>query len=499
MFFYTFLPKLINMSLTAGVAVVFVLLARLLLRRMPKAISYALWGVVLFRLLCPVSLPSGLSLLGLLDAPASPQGALASRVEYISPDIVHTENPQVSLPIPGVGEAITQALPQGEEQLAADPLEAPMAIATYVWMAGVLAMGVWGAASYIRLRRRLITASPLGSGVYLADEIPTPFVLGLLRPKIYLPSSLEEGERPYILLHERLHIRRLDHVVKALSFAALCIHWFNPLVWLAFVLAGRDMEMSCDEAVVRRLGDGILADYTSSLLRLAAGGNLSAGISPAFGEGDTGGRIRNLARRKRPAVWAVSAAIAACIILAAALLTNPPEKPQTPLLPNSLEGTAYEVQEWLDYRQSGEMPWGGRREINLDAFPGVTFRWMPEQVEAVLDSGEILPLYSGMPVWSVYFADLTGDGLPELCSALSMGSGIVDDRVILYDYANGASYSLEDRMANDYSLSLEEGRLVVTRRPFGSAQEAERGYLVYQDEAIQILPLETSDAEAPNL
>ena len=317
MFFYTFLPKLINMSLTAGVAVVFVLLARLLLRRMPKAISYALWGVVLFRLLCPVSLPSGLSLLGLLDAPASPQGALASRVEYISPDIVHTENPQVSLPIPGVGEAITQALPQGEEQLAADPLEAPMAIA-------------------------------------------------------------------------------------------------------------------------------------------------------------------------------------ACVILAAALLTNPPEKPQTPLLPNSLEGTAYEVQEWLDYRQSGEMPWGGRREINLDAFPGVTFRWMPEQVEAVLDSGEILPLYSGMPVWSVYFADLTGDGLPELCSALSMGSGIVDDRVILYDYANGASYSLEDRMANDYSLSLEEGRLVVTRRPFGSAQEAERGYLVYQDEAIQILPLKTSDAEAPN-
>ena len=130
----------------------------------------------------------------------------------------------------------------------ADPLEAPMAIATIVWLTGAAAMVLYGAVSLVRLRQRLVGAVPLERGVYLADHIDTPFVLGLFRPKIYLPSALPEGERGYILLHERHHIRRLDHAVKLLAFLALCIHWFNPLVWLMFVLLGRDMEMSCDEA-----------------------------------------------------------------------------------------------------------------------------------------------------------------------------------------------------------------------------------------------------------
>ena len=136
--FYTFLPKILNMSLTASVAIVFVLLLRLLLKKAPKVISYALWGVVLIRLLCPISIESGFSLFGLFDTPTAHMTERTSSVEYIPSNIVHTEYPEVVLPVPGIGEAITEVLPQGEEQLRADPMEAPMSIATYVWMGGNL-------------------------------------------------------------------------------------------------------------------------------------------------------------------------------------------------------------------------------------------------------------------------------------------------------------------------------------------------------------------------
>ena len=227
MFFYTFLPVLLNMSLTASVVIVFVLLLRLLLKKAPKVISYALWGIVLFRLLCPISIASGLSLFGLLDTPVATSGTLASSIAYIPSDIVHTEYPTVVLPAPGIGEAISETLPQGEEQLAADPLEAPTAIATYIWMAGVVAMGIYAVVSYLRLRRKLMTASLVRENIYLADEITSPFVMGLIHPKIYLPSSLGEREQSYVVMHEQHHIRRLDHIMKVLAFIALSIHWFN--------------------------------------------------------------------------------------------------------------------------------------------------------------------------------------------------------------------------------------------------------------------------------
>ena len=326
MAFYTFLPKILNMSLTASVAIVFVLLLRLLLKKAPKVISYALWAVVLIRLLCPVSIESGLSLFGLLDTPTVDMTEHSSAVEYIPSNIVHTEFPEVVLPVPGVGEAITEVLPQGEEQLRADPLEGPIFIATYVWWGGILVMAIYGIVTYLRLRRKLITASPLRDNIYLADDIDSPFVMGLFRPKIYLPSAMEEREQSYILLHEQHHIRRLDHVVKAVAFVALCIHWFNPLVWVAFILSGKDMEMSCDEAVVRKLGTQIRADYTASLLSLATGKRIIAGMPLAFGEGNTKGRIRNLANWKKPAFWVVLVAVIACIVLAVCLLTNPETK-----------------------------------------------------------------------------------------------------------------------------------------------------------------------------
>ncbi len=592
MAFYTFLPKILNMSLTASVAIIFVLLLRLLLKKAPKVISYALWAVVLIRLLCPVSIESGLSLFGLFDTPTVDMTEHSSAVEYIPSNIVHTEFPEVVLPVPGVGEAITEVLPQGEEQLRADPLEGPIFIATYVWWGGMLVMAIYGIVTYLRLRRKLITASPLRDNIYLADDIDSPFVMGLFRPKIYLPSAMEEREQSYILLHEQHHIRRLDHVVKALAFVALCIHWFNPLVWLAFILSGKDMEMSCDEAVVRKLGTQIRADYTASLLSLATGKRIIAGMPLAFGEGNTKGRIRNLAKWKKPAVWVVIVAVIVCIILAVCLLTNPEEKEQDlsflnyknlPMLAyqtetldciypdahgvanGSIEGKllgdflneavwkemklrdpyklepdiqisfdselhlgfskhqpklaivrssgktrwytmrntsfddvlalikptehAANVTKWFDYLEApDEMKWDGSIDINLPEYPDVTFRWSYGEIVAV-KGNEITSLYTGMPIWNTYFCDLSGDGLPELCSTISWGSGMIDNRVIIYDYANGVSYSLEERGVSDYTLRLDEsdGQLYVDKTAHVGGELLSTGRLVFEDDCLQVL------------
>ena len=331
MSFYTFMPTLLNMSLTASVAIVLVTLLRLLLKKAPKVISYALWGVVLFRLLCPVSIGSDFSVYNLFDTPTEESGTATSIIEYVPSNIVHTEYPAVALPVPGISDAINETLPQGEEQLRADPLEGPIFIATYVWMAGVLAMVIYSIVSYIRLRRKLSVVIPLRDNIFIADDIKSPFVVGLFRPKIYLPCNLGDKEQEYIILHEQHHIKRLDHVMKALAFLALAIHWFNPLVWVAFVLASKDMEMSCDEAVIRKVGGDVRADYSASLLTLATGRHIIAGTPLAFGEGDTKGRINNLSKWKKPAVWVVLLAVLACAILAIGLLTNPAAEREFPI------------------------------------------------------------------------------------------------------------------------------------------------------------------------
>ena len=310
--------------------IVAVLLVRLLLRRAPKVFSYALWAVVLFRLLCPVSVTSAVSLLGALGAPAQERSAVTSVVEYVPADIVRNMAPAVT-PLPQEpfpaepGENIISAAPSVTQPDAApaSPLSGPVAVLTLTWLMGIALLLLYSVISLLRLRRRLVGAVRLEDNIYLADYIPSPFVMGLFRPKIYLPSTLTETERGYILRHEQYHLRRRDHVVKLLSFLALCVHWFNPLVWAAFILAGKDMEMSCDEAVVRELGEDIRADYSASLLSLATGRRIVAGMPLAFGEGDTGGRIRNLLNWKRPQPWIIAVCAVVCVGLIALCAANP--------------------------------------------------------------------------------------------------------------------------------------------------------------------------------
>ena len=311
----------LNMSVTAGAVIVFVLLVRMLLRRAPKIFSYALWAVVLFRLLCPVSISSELSLLKWLDVPAESRGGRTSVTEYISPeDIELGQSDEASLmgsqqmnpDIDGDGYAEKQ----GRQNKVFE-------IAAVIWLAGIVGMVVYSLISYHRLRKTLVGAMNLGGNIYLADHITSPFVVGLFRPQIYLPSNLSEHEQEYIIMHEKHHIRRGDHIIKLLAFATLGIHWFNPLVWVAFVLAGKDMEMSCDEAVIGQMSRDIRADYSASLLNLSTGHRVIAGMPLAFGEGDTKGRIKNLARWKKPKVWVSVIGILICVLVVVGLFTNP--------------------------------------------------------------------------------------------------------------------------------------------------------------------------------
>ena len=312
----------LNMSITASIAILVILLARILLRRAPKIFSYVLWAVVLFRLLCPVSLPSPFSLLGLVPAPATETG----RMEYVSWNESNTERPAMTgnAPDSDLHQATDNLLePPAVEGGTRGPADALVSAASVVWIGGGAAMVLFHLLQLVKLRRKLIGSIPLHDNIYLADYIPTPFVMGLIRPKIYLPSAMSETEQSYIIQHEKHHIHRGDHVMKLLAFGAMCIHWFNPLVWLAFALSSKDMEMSCDEAVMKQTGRDIRADYSSSLLQFSTGKRAALGTPLAFGEGDTKERIENIMKYKKPTIMMVVLAVVVCVGLTACLSSNP--------------------------------------------------------------------------------------------------------------------------------------------------------------------------------
>lgn len=311
--------RILNMSLTGSFVILAVLAVRFLLRRLPRIFSYCLWAVVLFRLLCPVSFPASFSPFTVLKAPTTEHG----RIEYISEDLLFPatgQDQQLQTPAPA---APPQEAADNTTKTAASQASKSMSVIACLWLSGVCAMTFYSTATLFRLKRKLKTAVQEADNVYVTDQIHTPFVMGLLRPRIYLPPILNLEERSYILLHEQIHLKRRDHIVKMISFIALCLHWFNPLVWIAFFLCGKDMEMSCDEAVIRRLGSGVKKQYSTSLLHMATGRRIVSGIPLSFGEGETGSRIKNILRYKKPAALVGGIAAAACAVTVFVLLANP--------------------------------------------------------------------------------------------------------------------------------------------------------------------------------
>ncbi len=319
MWCYTLFSIILNMSVTAGMVIVLVLLARLPLKKAPKVFSYVMWTVVLFRLICPVSFSTDFSLLGVFYSPT----VTNSSITYIPTDIVHAANPQVDLPLSGISQAIHETLPQGDEQTVADPLEAPMAIATFLWLFGIAVMLAYSIVSVVILKKRLKSAQNTQGNIYEADNLKTPFVLGIFRPRIFIPEGLAAEEKSFIIRHEQTHIRRFDHIIKPVAFLVLSIHWFNPLVWISFILMGTDMELSCDERVIKEMGGEIKKAYSASLLSLTTGKRIINGSPLAFGEGNVGGRIKNVLNYKKPAFWVIAVAVIAVSVVSLGLLSNP--------------------------------------------------------------------------------------------------------------------------------------------------------------------------------
>ena len=306
--------RILNMSLTGSIVIAVVLLARLFLKRAPKIYSYALWAVVLFRLLCPLSITAGLSVLKPIPVTMRTTPGVSS--------IVY-QPVQQALSRGGYVPAVQQQPVSDQESEQVEPEVTVLQIAAYVWLTGASVMAIYSVVQYLTLRHRLVGAAPYREEIYLADHITTPFVLGVLRPRVYLPSETPEGERAFIIAHERHHIRRHDPLWKLLGYAALCLHWFNPLVWLAFALAGKDMEMSCDEAVIRLLGEDVRAEYSQALLRLATHKKIITGMPLAFGEGDTKGRVMNMAKWKEPKLWVSLICLLLCTAILVACAVNP--------------------------------------------------------------------------------------------------------------------------------------------------------------------------------
>ncbi len=313
--------SLLDLSLTALPVMAAVLLARLCLRRAPKKYSYALWAVVGFRLLCSVSLPSPMSLFNSAPVQTAQESARIAVQQWGKTASGSSYSPPATGNVGGnaAGSSIV-----GNLSLGAPSGPSAMEILAVIWAVGLAAMLIWAIVSYLRVRRGVRQGVRLEDGVFQCDGLKTPFVLGCFQPKIYVPFHMEAEELAHVLLHERTHLRRLDHWWKLLGFGILSVYWWNPAVWLCHFLFCRDMEMSCDEAVLREMGPEVKQSYSLSLVSFAAGRHFPAAGPLAFVENDAKSRVKNILRWKRAAPAAAFLAAALCILAAVICGTDAP-------------------------------------------------------------------------------------------------------------------------------------------------------------------------------
>ena len=306
--------KLLNLSISASWLVLAVLVLRLVSKRSPKWMNVLLWGMVALRLMLPFSIESALSLI--------------PSAETLSPEVVRFDPaPTITSGVEFIDNAVNPSL---SESFAAAPLASvnPLYVWTYlagwVWLIGLGAMLLYALVSYLRLRRRVSVSLCVRENIYLCDAISSPFILGVVKPRIYLPSGLDEVQRQNVLSHERAHLARRDHWWKPLGFALLAVYWFNPVLWLAYALLCRDIELACDERVIRTMDESAVKTYSTVLLACSMPRKAVITCPLAFGEVGVKERVRNALHYKKPAFWVVAASVAVCVVVAVCFLTNPP-------------------------------------------------------------------------------------------------------------------------------------------------------------------------------
>ncbi len=340
--------KILNMSITGGYIILAVLLARLILRRAPKKYSYALWAVALFRLICPVSFKSVISVFALkpFDIKLKDTALFSQTAEivHIPENIGLMAQPEIQTGISAVDAAVNESLPVATPMYSANPLQIWEFFGMLLWIMGIAALLVISSIGLWRLCRRLRTATLLEGNVWQSENVQSPFIIGFFKPKIYIPYGLEGAALGYVLAHERAHIKRGDHVIRTLAYLVLCLHWFNPLVWLAFWLAGRDMELSCDEKVLGRMGGR--AEYSETLLSFASPRRFPAPTPLAFGESGVARRIKNALKWKRPRLWVSAIALVLCAVVIVACAANPKDESEQPSVSDKAPDSAETISLW---------------------------------------------------------------------------------------------------------------------------------------------------------
>ncbi|MBQ2662093.1 MAG: hypothetical protein IJF80_05520 [Clostridia bacterium] len=304
--------SILNMSLSASYVALAVFLLRLFFLRRSRRITFVLWAVLGIRLALPFSIESIFSLI--------------PSAEVISPDIVYSHTPQVHSGIPALNHVVNPVIGESlAPQIGAsvNPLQVYVAIISAVWAIGIAVMLVYALVSFLRLSKRVNTAVISEKGIYMSENIDSPFVLGIFKPTVYLPFNINDECKNYVLMHERAHIKHGDNIVKPIAFLLLALHWFNPLIWIAYILFCKDIEFACDERVIKTLENDERANYSEALLLCKAPSKKVKVCPLAFGETSIKSRVKNVLSYKKPALWIVVVSLVLCAVFALCFLTNP--------------------------------------------------------------------------------------------------------------------------------------------------------------------------------
>ena len=502
--------KIINMSISASWLVLAVLILRFVLKKAPKWINVLLWGIVAIRLICPFSFESPLSLI--------------PSAETIPLNIGMDSTPTINSGISAINNAVNPIISQSNTPMAGasvNPLQITIGIYEYIWIFGMIALALYTAISYWRLRRKVDTAVRYKDNIFQSENVSFPFVLGIIKPRIYLPFKMNGQYLEHVVAHEQAHICRKDHWWKPLGFLLLMIHWFNPLMWLAYVLLCRDIELACDEKVIKELGNEQRGDYTQALVACSVNRRMIAACPLAFGEVSVKERVKSVMNYKKPAFWVIIISVIVCVGVAVCFLTNPKQDSYTLRIvvpAGSQEKFVYTDEEVSTIRNSIKIWSGdglGDTEVILSPVNKTTetrytatylTHGMPVEFDAEKDTwfkigvnmqnstNEDIIVYVEVENVEVRIVDEINsvikwfDDYPEICATYTFGSGIIDSRIIIYDYAKGSSYELSDRGYFDFTLRLNEadGYLYVDKTKYNTDELVETGRLVFKNNCIQI-------------
>ncbi len=476
------------MSISAGWLILAVAAVRFVIAKSPKNFRLLLWFIVAMRLLMPFSIESIFSLIpssetipadiGLMAKPAIHTGVLALN-SVVNPIIQQTSATDPTL--------LTSA----------NPLQIWIAFFANIWLLGIFAFIIYMMISCLRLKKEIRNAVHFKGNIFVTDKIDSPFVFGFIRPCIYLPIHLEEQSLEYVITHETVHIRRKDNWWKILGFLIVSIHWFNPLVWFAYILFCKDIELACDETVIKEMDSEHKADYAKALLSCSIKPSKFSLTTAAFGEVGVKERIKSVMHYKKPAFWILIVTVLVCIGVAVCFLTNPVKSPNAPQVNSKNTG----VITWFD-TFSAEMS-TTKNGLTSTADGGFKIQDFPDTIfyhdlEHIWTSQDDKTLVGGWPIVNAYFCDLTGDGLSEICATVSIGSGIIDSRIVVYDYAHGVWYELEAREKYDYFLryNSEYNCLYAEQKEYSNQKQMAYGPLILENNQLKIAYDQTESSNA---